>query len=64
MLLCGPLRVFCGSFVVLCGPLRYLVIPSADAFAILKGFVRRLQAFCYILYLLDKFWQHQLYDTI
>jgi len=27
MLLCGPLWVFCGSFVVLCGPLRYLVIP-------------------------------------
>ena len=31
MLLCGPLWVFCGSFVVLCGPLRYLVIPFAAA---------------------------------
>ena len=30
MLLCGPLWVFCGSFVVLCNPLRYLVIPEPD----------------------------------
>jgi len=28
MLLWGPLWVFCGSFVVLCGPVRYLVIPQ------------------------------------
>jgi len=28
MLLCGPLWVFCGSFVVLCGPLRSFAVFS------------------------------------
>jgi len=31
MLLCGPLWVFCGSFVVLCGPLRSFAVFSHTA---------------------------------
>jgi len=34
MLLCGPLWVFCGSFVVLCCPMRYLVIPQTKAISV------------------------------
>jgi len=36
MLLCGPLWVFCGSFVVLCGPLWSFVGPLRS-FAVLCG---------------------------
>ena len=48
MLLCGPLWVFCGSFVVLCGPLwsfvglLWVLCGPCASFAVLCGPLRYL----------------------
>ena len=44
MLLCGPLWVFCGSFVVLCGPLWVLCGPLRS-FVVLCGPLRSFAVF-------------------